>query len=1532
MEARKSAKLLAWLIALAVVFTMTLPSSVVWAAEGDASGVSPHVNDKDIGSKHDVGTVFFAEGYDVTISDAETEDGKIGFTATWLEAGETKSVTVTRDVVEAGKTLPAAKAIYVVGGSESDANLAETNVTVEGGNIDYVVGGNLSDGKVTTANVTINDGTIGIVHGATRDLPNSSYADRKAKASIDTVNMKISGGEIQAVVGGTFGYTYVKNVNVDIDGGDLNAQTSPVQSGIMLAGTNGEVENAVLNFSGGTTKDISLAQRTMVTGKAEINLTGGTVNDIYAGSYYADTDNAEATNDWENWKVGDVNYGQAKAIDINIGGNAKYNDIYAGFQFLDKDKFEENYKDSVGTVPTIEGSETAPVTITLDKNGTGTRGEETQHTVSMIENVFPSETLVLNTAPEKELKLQEDCKVITKDGIGSVKAKIGETEVTLQENETYSVKDGKLVTVVAAIEDEVYFSIEDAIDAAEKGDTVTLLKDITVNMGNDQTAAAIAITKDLTLDGNGKTIAAAAIEDENNKGIGHILGIQNGANVKVRDLTIDGTDKSARHGIQVYGEGSKATLYSVTVKNCFGYGLVVNGATATATRLTTDGNGWGGVNVTKGNSITSEPSFTLKSGTLNEAVPVQADNVDGSKPSTNWVAFEASAGEWDIITDAKTGDGKPAIQWKPAAGEAVAQVNGANYATLEAAITAAKENATVKLLKDITVKTVEKDSPIILLNKTLTLDGNGKTITAELGDIKPAEEDENKGMSHVLGLQAKDIVVKNLTINGGDAARHGVQTYGADNSATLENVTIKDCTGYGAVANGSTLTVNGLNTSGNNWGGINVSKGSNVTTVPTLQFNKGTLEEENKIQLDNVDGSSVADTVVEFGDEAGPWHAEKSADEKIIKYLPGADITGIKLNVTEMTLEVGDKAQLIAAVSPETAYNKDVTWSVPEDTKAIEVDADTGVVTAIKDTESVIVTATAKDGKTAECKIRVIKDTDETTTFTVKPSVTDGKMNADDIITAINNAEKEKAAEILVDVPGSTNNVISKEVFTAAKEGSADKLIIKTENATFAFDADKIENAADVNVGIEIAENVNVEEWLPGANTEAIQLAHDGNFPAPATITYTLSEASKINAGNTVYLYYYNDGTLDLVAQDTITVKEGRKVTFTLAHASAYVFSTEKVEAATVADNVEQAIKAIGTVTYTDESKAAIEKAREQYDLFVAQYADDKDLVTNLKTLTDAEAAYKALDDGVQAFKAKLDAFCEDVDGTMTYEQQKQVPELKAAYDALDANQKKALEAEGYKAKLDQMDEICEASQNAEIVSQANRVSKAVAEKLPTNVAFTTAVKSQIDAVRALYDSVVAETPDAKVLLTSELAAIEKAEAAYKTAKRAAYSSAKISLSTTKYTYNGKAKRPTVKGLSAFVNGTDYTIAYKSNVKSGKATVTVTGKGDCAGLSAKTATFRIVPNKAAISKLTKGKRNMKVRIKSQKKAAVSGYQIAYKYGKSGKYKKVTTTKLTKKIRKLKTKKYYYVKVRAYKKIDGKKYYGTYSKIKKIKVR
>lgn len=1430
MEARKSAKLLAWLIALAVVFTMTLPSSVVWAAEGDASDNAAKIGDQEYAT--------LQAAVDATKGDA--------------------TIQMLKDVQE-DVTIAEDDTITIDLNGKTITNETKTHTITNEGNLTIT-------GEGIVDNVTHQTAAIHNAQGGTVVLNGGTYTRSKENGQ----SAEASGGNSFYNIRNYGKMTINEGVTVKQDG----HFSSLIENGYYDGNQNTAKINAEMLINGGTFEGGLNTIKNDDYGVLTIN--GGTFKNVTQAAFL-------------NWNEATVTGGTFTVASEAEGPavlNGKLNDT------MDKGVL----KISGGTF-TAGGNHAA-----IEQMG----GSTSIGDISITGGTF-------STNPDKYIA----------DGYLADKTEDG----------YQIIKEGDTTENVALAGKTYYPTLKEAIDAAEAGDTVTLLKDITVDMG-DKNAAAIAITKDLTLDGNGKTIAAAAIEDKDNKGMGHILGIQGGANVKVRDLTIDGTDKSARHGIQVYGEGSKVTLTSVTVKDCYGYGLVVNGATATATRLTTDGNGWGGVNVTKGANIDKAPSFTLNSGTLSEENPIQADNVNKSAPNVKWVNFGGNAGEW-VVNKVTINEDTPALQWKLASGEEVAQVNGSSYATIEAAIEAAEAGDTVKLLKNIELSVsgeTDKTVSLIAINKDLTLDGNGKTITVK-GTV-------TEGRGHVIGvLNGATVTVKDLTIDGGKAARHGIQTYGAGSEATLENVTVKDCRGYGAVANGSKITANGLYTSGNAWGGVNVSKGSGVTEDPSFVFNKGTLDVVEKtapIQIDNVDKDvDVAENWVKIDEEAlGPWHTE-TPKENVIVFLPGEDIDKVTLNTTDVTLEVGDKVQLIATVTPENAYNKDVTWSVPEDTTEIQVDADTGVVTAVKATDAdkpVVVTATAKDGETtATCNITVTEDADETTTLTVQPSVTDdGKMNADDIITAINNADD--AEEILVDVSTiKDDNVISKDVFAAAKEGKAEKLIIKTENATFTFDADQIENEADVNVGIATADNVSVDEWLPDAATEAIQLTHDGNFPAPATITYTLSSDSGITAGATVYLYYYNDGALELIAQDAITVAEDNSVTFTLAHASAYVFSTEKVEAATVADNVEQAIKAIGTVTYTDESKDAIEKAREQYDLFVAQYADDKDLVTNLKTLTDAEAAYKALDDEVQAFKAEFDAFYDGVNGTMTYDQQKQVPELEKAYNALNQEQKDALGQE-YADKIDEMDKVCEASQNAEIVSQANRVSKAVAEKLPTNVAFTTAVKSQIDAVRALYDSVVAETPDAKVLLTSELAAIEKAEAAYKTAKRAAYSSAKISLSTTKYTYNGKAKRPTVKGLSAFVNGTDYTIAYKSNVKSGKATVTVTGKGDCAGLSTKTATFRIVPNKAAISKLTKGKRNMKVRIKSQKKAAVSGYQIAYKYGKSGKYKKVTTTKLTKKIRKLKTKKYYYVKVRAYKRIDGKKYYGTYSKIKKIKVR
>lgn len=92
------------------------------------------------------------------------------------------------------------------------------------------------------------------------------------------------------------------------------------------------------------------------------------------------------------------------------------------------------------------------------------------------------------------------------------------------------------------------------------------------------------------------------------------------------------------------------------------------------------------------------------------------------------------------------------------------------------------------------------------------------------------------------------------------------------------------------------------------------------------------------------------------------------------------------------------------------------------------------------------------------------------------------------------------------------------------------------------------------------------------------------------------------------------------------------------------------------------------------------------------------------------------------------------------------------------------------------------------------------------------------------------------------------------------------------------------------------------------------------------------PAKPVIQVKSSGKR-LKVKIKKVKGA--SGYRVYLKKGKKGKYHRVKTYKGSKKrtytSKKLKRKKIYYVKVRAYKTYDSKKYFGHYSKTKKVKI-
>lgn len=151
-------------------------------------------------------------------------------------------------------------------------------------------------------------------------------------------------------------------------------------------------------------------------------------------------------------------------------------------------------------------------------------------------------------------------------------------------------------------------------------------------------------------------------------------------------------------------------------------------------------------------------------------------------------------------------------------------------------------------------------------------------------------------------------------------------------------------------------------------------------------------------------------------------------------------------------------------------------------------------------------------------------------------------------------------------------------------------------------------------------------------------------------------------------------------------------------------------------------------------------------------------------------------------------------------------------------------------------------------------------------------------------------------------------------------SSLKLGKISTK-TYTGKAIKPsiTIKDCSKkLVSGTDYTVTYKNNTKPGKATATITGKGDYTGT--KTVTFNIAPKKVKLSAKTSGAGAV---LSWKKSTGATGYEIYYSTN-GGKFRKLTTVKSAKYTAELTSGSAYKFRVRPYVNINGKKVYGKWS--------
>ena len=181
---------------------------------------------------------------------------------------------------------------------------------------------------------------------------------------------------------------------------------------------------------------------------------------------------------------------------------------------------------------------------------------------------------------------------------------------------------------------------------------------------------------------------------------------------------------------------------------------------------------------------------------------------------------------------------------------------------------------------------------------------------------------------------------------------------------------------------------------------------------------------------------------------------------------------------------------------------------------------------------------------------------------------------------------------------------------------------------------------------------------------------------------------SKIDAIGTVELTDACKAKIDAArdAYDALNKEQQAKVsnyeTLTDAEAEYQKLADKAAADKAAADAVIAKISAIGKVELTADCKAKIDAAREAY---TALSDEQKELVSNLKTLTDAENEYKSLADKAAADKAAANAVIDKINaiGNVTKDSGDAIKDARDAYDKLTDDQKKLVPDEILKKLTD---------------------------------------------------------------------------------------------------------------------------------------------------------------------------------------------------------------------------------------------------------
>ena len=425
-------------------------------------------------------------------------------------------------------------------------------------------------------------------------------------------------------------------------------------------------------------------------------------------------------------------------------------------------------------------------------------------------------------------------------------------------------------------------SLAEAMNAAQTGDTVTLLADVSLS-------SILTIDKAITLDGNGKTLTSTA---------GRAINVETDSAVEIKNLTIAADERA----INIINKPAKVTVDNVTATAS--NNAIMIATSAGAVNLSVNNSNLTGlavVNVSGAAAQVEIKNTTLTNKDANDKETYGAITVWSTAAGAK---VTVSGGNINVEDDSKKAFVFPAdatVEGVADVAYIVVTVGDGGFLNLKEAIDYAKAGETITLIRDVTI------SSKLTIDKSITIDGNGKKLTYTGTD---------RAIDVPKTAVDADVSIKNLTVNfTGGYSERGIN-YNTNGKLTLDKVTVNGTNVTYAVnmpgsSNGATVEIKNSDLSGcialNVWG---KDATVNVTDTNLTSIDKQTVENYAAVKL-NSDGTTSAEGT-EITVTGGSITA-LDENNNPSSAVTNATATG-KINISSTTVVNGNINECVAVV------------------------------------------------------------------------------------------------------------------------------------------------------------------------------------------------------------------------------------------------------------------------------------------------------------------------------------------------------------------------------------------------------------------------------------------------------------------------------------------------------------------------------------------------------------------------------------------------------------------------------------------